>query len=53
MIPNKTPLKIVTVGRGSVGKSTLINNFLNLPTERAAKARRSRRPRPVRKIRCS
>ena len=37
--PNKAPLKIVTVGRRSVGKSTLINNILNLPRERAAKAR--------------
>lgn len=26
--PDKPPLKIVTVGKGSVGKSTLINNIL-------------------------
>ena len=41
---DKAPLKIVTVGRGSVGKSTLINNFFNLPEEKAAVARRSQRP---------
>ena len=34
--PGKPPLKIVTVGRGGHGKSTLINNLLNLQGEEAA-----------------
>ena len=37
-------MKIATVGRGKVGKSTLINNVLNLEGNEVAEARKSARP---------
>ena len=42
--PQKIPLKIVTVGKGSVGKSTLINNILSLQGDNEAKAEWSAKP---------
>ena len=42
--PQKVPIKIVTVGQGSVGKSTLINNILNLKGENAAQAKWTAKP---------
>ena len=42
--PSKEPLNIVTVGRGGVGKSTLINNLLDLRESDATKAVWSAKP---------
>ena len=42
--PGKPPLKIVTIGRGGHGKSTLINNLLNLQGEEAAMSFKSGTP---------
>ena len=42
--PGKPPLKIVTVGRGGHGKSTLINNLLNLQGEEVAVSYKSGTP---------
>ena len=42
--PQRVPLKIVTVGQGRVGKSTLINNILNLQGDNEAKAEWSANP---------
>ena len=44
MLPGNPPLKILTVGRGGHGKSTLINNLLNLEGEAAATAFKSGKP---------
>ena len=42
--PESPPLKIAVVGRGGHGKSTLINNLLNLEGEATAKAEKSAKP---------
>ena len=42
--PERPPLKIVTVGRGRQGKSTLVNNLLNLQGEEAAVSYKSGKP---------